>query len=206
MAATTFQTSTEASPCPSSFTFGPNVQVPFQTVTSAFFHHAQTRPDVLAARDLAAQPPREMTYGDLARRAATLSHKLRQSGVGPGQRVPLIVKRGADMLVGILSILMSGAQYVPLDGGVVPDSTLRFVLEQTGGSTVLVLRSTQHRLIGSNVQNVIVIDDATEAGDLYEKCTTPQDLATPDGGCYVIYTSGRFELRFLVVRRLLTLS
>ncbi|CRK17808.1 hypothetical protein BN1723_017577, partial [Verticillium longisporum] len=95
------------------------------------------------------------------------------------------------MLVGIISILTCGAQYVPLDGGVVPDSTLRFVLEQTGGRTVLVLRSTQHRLAGSGVSNVIAIDgdDVPEADD-YEKSTTPQDLATSDSGCYVIYTSG----------------
>ncbi|KAH7347570.1 hypothetical protein B0T11DRAFT_142722 [Plectosphaerella cucumerina] len=175
----------------SAFSLGPRAQVPFQTVTAAFFHHVQTHPDVIAARDLSVQPPREMTYGELAKRAATLSHKLRQLGVGPGCRVPLVVKRGADMLVGIVSILICGAQYVPLDGGVVPDSTLRFVLEQTGGSTVLVLRSTQHRLVGSSVQNVVAIDDISAEEEMYEKYTAPQDLATPDGGCYVIYTSGK---------------
>ncbi|KAL9942564.1 hypothetical protein ACHAO3_005188 [Verticillium nonalfalfae] len=182
-----------AAPCcpPLSFTHGPRAAPRFSTVTQAFFHHARVQPDVVAARDLSAQPERQITYRDLAQRSARLTHRLRQLGVGPGDRVPLVVKRGVDMLVGIMSILTCGAQYVPLDGGVVPDSTLRFVLEQTGGRTVLVLRSTQHRLAGSGVSNVIAIDgdDAPEADD-YEKSTTPQDLATSDSGCYVIYTSG----------------
>ncbi|CRK42975.1 hypothetical protein BN1723_016106, partial [Verticillium longisporum] len=182
-----------AAPCcpPLSFTHGPRAAPRFTTVTQAFFHHARVQPDVVAARDLSAQPERQITYRDLAQRSARLTHRLRQLGVGPGDRVPLVVKRGVDMLVGIMSILTCGAQYVPLDGGVVPDSTLRFVLEQTGGRTVLVLRSTQHRLAGSGVSNVIAIDgdDVPEADD-YEKSTTPQDLATSDSGCYVIYTSG----------------
>lgn len=178
----------------SPFSLGPMVKSPFDTVTAAFFHQVRTNPDALAARDLNASPPREITYGDLARRSAHLTHRLRQCGVGPGDRVPLVVKRGVDMLVGIVSVLTCGAQYVPLDGGVVPDSTLRFVLEQTGGtrSTVLALRSTRHRLEGLGVGSVVAIDeaDADANGDLYVRGTMPRDMATPDGGCYVIYTSG----------------
>lgn len=176
---------------PDSFVYGPQYQPLFETVPAAFFHHAAANPDVVAARDISVQPPRELTYGELARRSVKLAHKLRQLGIVPGDRVPLVVKRGVDMLVGIVSVLTCGAQYVPLDGGVVPDSTLRFVLEQAGGNTALVLQSTQHRLLDSNVRNVIAIDEPEDHDEnLYEQHTIPQNLATPDSGCYVIYTSG----------------
>ncbi|KAL2755315.1 hypothetical protein ACRALDRAFT_1076991 [Sodiomyces alcalophilus JCM 7366] len=176
---------------PDSFIFGPQAQPAFDTVTAAFYHQAEAHPHVVAARDLSAQPSREITYSDLARRSARLAHKLRQLGVVPGDRVPLVVKRGIDMLVGIVAILTCGAQYVPLDGGVVPDTTLRYVLEQAGGNTVLALRSTRHRLLDSGVRHVLAIDESDDVDeDLYEKHTTPQNLATPDSGCYVIYTSG----------------
>lgn len=192
--ATLLESPQESSP-PKSFSAGPKIKAPFDTVTSAFFHQVRTNPDSLAARDLSVQPPREITYGNLARRSAALAHKLRQFGVGPGHRVPLVVKRGIDMLVGIVSVLTCGAQYVPLDGGVVPLPTLQFVLEQTGGSTVLALRSTRHRLQGMNARNILTIDEEVDdEEDLYQQNTVPQDLATPDGGCYVIYTSGELLL------------
>ncbi|ROT35186.1 non-ribosomal peptide synthetase [Sodiomyces alkalinus F11] len=176
---------------PDSFVFGPQAHPKFDTVTAAFFHQATAHPDVVAARDLSARPPREITYSDLARRSARLSHRLRQLGVVPGDRVPLVVKRGIDMLVGIVAILTCGAQYVPLDGGVVPDSSLRFALEQAGGHTVLALRSTRHRLLDTGVRNVLAIDEPEGVEqDLPEMHTTPQNLATPDNGCYIIYTSG----------------
>lgn len=181
---------------PNSFIFGPRAQPAFDTVTAAFYYQAETHPDVVAARDLSARPSREITYRNLVRRSARLAHKLRQFGVVPGDRVPLVVKRGIDMLVGIVAILTCGAQYVPLDGGVVPDSTLRFVLEQAGGNTVLALRSTRHRLLDSAVRHVLAIDESDDAEeqDLYEQHTTPQNLATPDSGCYVIYTSGKLSM------------
>ncbi|KAJ0162580.1 Linear gramicidin synthase subunit C [Colletotrichum tanaceti] len=172
---------------------GPRIKSRYPTVTAAFYHHAETRPHVTAARDLSARQTREITYGDLAARANQLSRKLTGLGVKPGDRVPLVVKRGIDMLVGIVAVLSCGAQYVPLDGGVVPDSTLRFVLEQAGGKHVLCLQSTKHRFetLGCSCET-LVIDEV----DMGESQETPQalvchDLAEPEHGCYVIYTSGK---------------
>lgn len=148
----------------------------------------------MAARELTSSSAREITYQELAVRSATLTRKLRELGVTPGQKIPLVVKRGIDMLVGIVAILSCGAQYVPLDGGVVPDSTLAFVVEQTGGdnATVLVLESTKHRVSGLNVPNVIAIDAVTdEEDDMYSQSWVCQNMAEPDHGCYVIYTSGK---------------
>lgn len=178
-------------PVPIAFTQGDRIKADFSTVTAAFYHHAVSRPDVTAARDLSAQPT-DITYGDLARRANQLSRKLTTLGVKPGDRVPLVVKRGIDMLVGLVAILSCGAQYVPLDGGVVPDSTLRFVLEQAGGKHVLCLKSTKHRFetLDSGSCEILVIDEEQEKGKETSQALSFQDLAEPDHGCYVIYTSG----------------
>ncbi|KAI1039721.1 hypothetical protein LB505_012069 [Fusarium chuoi] len=62
------------------------------------------------------------------------------------------------MLVGILSILSCGAQYVPLDGGVVADETLRFVLQQTGGRIALSSKATAHRISNTDVTDVVIIE------------------------------------------------
>ncbi|KAL0940436.1 AMP-binding enzyme [Colletotrichum truncatum] len=173
------------------FTQGPLAKPQHPTVTAAFYHHAETQPDVTAARDLSAPQTKEITYGDLAHQANQLSRKLTTLGVKPGDRVPLVVKRGIDMLVGIIAILSCGAQYVPLDGGVVPDSTLRFVLQQASGKHVLCLKSTKARLETLGLaSSILVIDEDRENIARDTQILPYQDLAETHHGCYVIYTSG----------------
>lgn len=187
---------------PLRFSRGASEAIPFPTVTAAFFHHARAHPHALAARDLSSAV-REMDYATLASRSRRLAHCLRKLGVLPGDRIPIVVKRGIEMLVGILAVLACGAQYVPLDGGVVPDSTLGFVLEQAGApgrrTVALCLASTEYRVQAVRQDCLAVVipadgaDVEEEEGDEYEMATDEfVDLATPDHGCYVIYTSGEF--------------
>jgi acyl-CoA synthetase (AMP-forming)/AMP-acid ligase II len=165
---------------------GDCVDTPFSTVTSAFYHHARSCPDVTALRDLT-DPPKELTYKELANHAQELAAYLIAQGVCPSSRVPLVAKRGIDMVVGILAILSCGAQYVPLDGGVVPDETIRRVLEESKGGVVLCLTSTKHR-VASNLGHTVVVIDEVATPSLEESAHV--DLASPETGCYVIYTSG----------------
>lgn len=171
---------------PVSFTRGACSRPRFSTVTEAFFYYAATQPSVTAARDLSAEPPVEISYGELAQQSISLARRLRSLGVVPGDRVPLVVKRGVGMLVGIISILSCGAQYVPLDGGVVADETLRFVLNQTGGKVALTSKSTAHRLSNTGVSNIVTVEDVSES----DNKTDFVPFSQPEAGCYVIYTSG----------------
>lgn len=181
---------------PLRFSFGPRQTSPFPTVTAAFFSRAQVRPNDIAARDLSRAAPRTITYGQLAGRSRRLALQLRSRGVQPGDQVPLVVKRGIEMLVGIFAILSCGAQYVPLDGGVVPDSTLRVVLRQSRARIALCIASTEYRISGLEDEAckpvVISEDDGTPIGEnsSYPFEESFVDLAQEDQGCYVIYTSG----------------
>ncbi|KAJ4123262.1 hypothetical protein NW768_009796 [Fusarium equiseti] len=163
------------------------VDIPFSTVTSAFYHRARSFPDGIALRDLT-DSQKELTYSQLANRAQELAAHLIAQGVCPDSRVPLIAKRGIDMVVGILAILSCGAQYVPLDGGVVPQETIRRVLEQSKGGVVLCLTSTKHRVTSQHHSHTVVIIDEVATSPL--ETDIHLDLARPEGGCYVIYTSG----------------
>lgn len=177
-----------------SFESGPSTICPFPTVTAAFYNYAVNYPDAVAARDMSTSPMRELSYRELAQEAQSLAHNLRQLGVGRGQRVPLLVKRGLEMVVSIWAVLSCGAQYVPLDGGVVPESTIRTVIEQSGGNVVICVPSTERRL--KDIQGIndivpVVVEVKEQSGSAY---VTDQfmDLATSNDGCYVIYTSGKF--------------
>lgn len=176
-----------------SFEQGPVTTCPFSTVTSAFYHHARSYPDAIAVRDMTSSPPRETTFRELAIQAQSLAVKLKESGAGRGQRIPLLVKRGTEMIVGIFAILSCGAQYVPMDGGVVPESTIRTVIEQSGSSIVLCISSTEHRLKDLQqhgpLMHILIDEHCRSVGR--QDFNTPLDLATPESGCYVIYTSGK---------------
>ncbi|KAG9257212.1 putative NRPS-like enzyme [Emericellopsis atlantica] len=176
-----------------SYEQGEVTSCPFPTVTASFYHHALGFPDAIAVRDLSSQPPRELTYRQLRIHAQSLARKLRGLGVGRGQRVPLLVKRGQEMIVGIWAILSCGAQYVPLDGGVVPESTIRTVIEQSSCSVVLCISSTEQRLKDLHQDGPltpVLIDEHCRSDSETYSNQEVLDLATADDGCYVIYTSG----------------
>jgi non-ribosomal peptide synthetase component F len=173
---------------------GDEVPCPFPTVTAAFHHQVMQRPDALALRDLSKSPPQELTYRQLAARAHALALQLQHCGVKPSQRVPLVVKRGLDMIIGIWAILCCGAQYVPLDGGVVPDSTICHVFEQSGGNVVVCLSSTESRVKSLCSTATTIAVDSQNPQSSGSKAADLIDLATPDSGCYVIYTSGKRPL------------
>jgi non-ribosomal peptide synthetase component F len=180
-----------------SYEQGEVTSCPFSTVTASFYHHALGFPDAIAVRDLSSQPPRELTYRQLRIHAQSLARKLQGLGVGRGQRVPLLVKRGQEMIVGIWAILSCGAQYVPLDGGVVPESTIRTVIEQSGCQVVLCISSTEQRLrdLPQNGSLMpVLIDEHCSSDSETSSNQELLDLATANDGCYVIYTSGMIKL------------
>lgn len=179
---------------PKQFTTGPVVPCPFPTITAATRQAAASYPDLVAAIDLSQTVRREISYAQLEVRARWLAQRLRRAGVGPGDRVPLVVKRSIEMLIGIYAILLCGAQYVPLDGGIVTEATLQTVILQSGGRLVVCTASAKGRLQQTDSEivrgcRVLCVEDEVGHGD---EAVDPIDLATPESGCYVIYTSGSY--------------
>jgi acyl-CoA synthetase (AMP-forming)/AMP-acid ligase II len=188
-------------PVPQAFTTGPRQQPPFTTVTAAIRHWVRTCPSFTAAVDLSQHPGavREITYSRLDKQARNLAQRLRVLGVKRDDRVPLVVKRGIEMLVGIYAILLCGAQYVPLDGGVVVDQTLEQVLAQSGGRLAVVSEATKHRFEAAQsdlLQACVLVVVEREVRGTLPDCDPFQDLATPETGCYAVYTSGILALVF----------
>jgi acyl-CoA synthetase (AMP-forming)/AMP-acid ligase II len=138
----------------------------------------------------------EVTYGKLLLYAQFIALRLQQHGVAPGSRIALVTKRSVDMIAGILGILMCGAQYIPLDGAVVPDQGLEHAVIQSQSSVALCTGAFAPRLHSfSQLSSVLVLEELlAEAEHTRFQVDTTRLICEGDenSGCYVIYTSGQF--------------
>jgi non-ribosomal peptide synthetase-like protein len=78
-----------------------------------------------------------LTYGQLDQTARALADRLRQTGVGPGDRVGVQVQSGtSELYAAILGVLRSGAAYVPVDFDD-PPARAHDVLSRSGACAVV---------------------------------------------------------------------
>lgn len=172
---------------------GPQTSIPHRTVHEAFLKHAQQTPDSLAVKDYSKSPVKTLTYATLLQHAQNVASNLQtNAGVNPGDRVALVAKRGAEMVAGILGILMCGAQYIPIDGAVVPDQALVQIIGPSSSLVIVCLERSENR-IRTLVQsaNIIVLENVLE-----KPPTKPCQLiceGNENSGCYIVYTSGQIN-------------
>ena len=136
---------------------------------------------------------KQLTYGELNRRANRLARVLQQSGIGPEKIVGVCLKRSLDMVIALLAILKSGGAYLPLDPNY-PRERIAFML---GDARVAVL-ITRKGLVedrglrmedGDSRFRIICIDaDAAEIGR--RSARNPIIHVGSKNLAYVIYTSG----------------
>jgi amino acid adenylation domain-containing protein len=155
---------------------------PAVTLDRLFEARAASRPTAVAVL----QGDREVTYGELDRRAERLAARLRGLGVGRGALVGVAMERIVDLPAALLAVLKCGAAYVPLDPAY-PAERLAFMLEDTAAAVVI----TQRRLAGGlppGAPRPLLVDD----GDGEEVPPPPSRRRRPDPAdlAYVIYTSG----------------
>ncbi|MGW7415281.1 amino acid adenylation domain-containing protein [Streptomyces sp. NPDC054863] len=74
-------------------------------------HRAASTPAAVAVVDA----ERQLTYGELDRRANQLAHLLLRTGAGPDAPVGVALNRGVGLVVALLAVWKAGAAYVPLD-------------------------------------------------------------------------------------------
>ena len=93
------------------------------SIPAAFAAQAARTPDAVAVTFEGVST----TYRELDESANRLAHLLAGRGVGPGQRVALLLPRSAEAIVAMLAVAKTGAAYVPIDPAV-PAARMQFVL------------------------------------------------------------------------------
>ena len=93
---------------------GPREPLPHlytRSIVEIFLDQAAARPNYPAIEDGA----ETITYGELAKRTATLAAKLREAGIHRGEVVAIWAHRGADLAASMLGVLRAGAAFLILD-------------------------------------------------------------------------------------------
>ncbi|BCK68038.1 hypothetical protein Srufu_019910 [Streptomyces libani subsp. rufus] len=87
------------------------VDVPEATMAGLFERQVRRAPDAVAV----VRGAQSLSYGELNARANRLAHWLIGQGVGPEERVGVMLPRSVDLAVAALAVLKAGGAYVPID-------------------------------------------------------------------------------------------
>ena len=127
----------------------------------------------------------QLSYSELDRRANQLANYLIQTA-NP-DRVVLLAERSAEMIVGILSILKSGACYIPVDAAT-PADRIRFILDETKATLL-----TTHQELSceiSEINSTHICLERDKEVILRTPTSHPESTVGGNDLAYITFTSG----------------
>ncbi|OCC12470.1 non-ribosomal peptide synthetase [Streptomyces sp. PTY087I2] len=136
-----------------------------------------------------------LTYAELDFRTNALARLLLSYGIGPEDRVALLLPRSATLVEAVLAVAKTGAAYVPVDPAY-PQDRIAWTLQDAAPALVLTDTLTAGRTPATCTAPVLVLDDPT-TNDSWRRQTdrpvTDAERPSPlrqDNAAYLIYTSG----------------
>ncbi|MGB8407916.1 MAG: amino acid adenylation domain-containing protein, partial [Mycobacterium sp.] len=149
------------------------------SIPGMFAQQAASTPDAVAISG----DGRSLTYRELDEASNRFAQLLGGRGVGPGQRVAMLLPRSAGAIVTILAVLKTGAAYLPIDPAL-PPARIEFMLTDAAPFAAVTTADLAGLLDGFDGPIVDVDDPAVAAPGSALTAPGPDDIA------YVIYTSG----------------
>jgi amino acid adenylation domain-containing protein len=158
------------------------VEVRAETVPGAFRAQVVRSPDAVAV----AGGGEQVTYAQLDAWTDRLAHRLIRHGVGPDQRVGLLMERSVATVAWLLAILKAGGAYLPLHLSDPLDRMRRVLREAQAGLLV-----TDAVWGGRGAELGVPMLSAEEGPEAGTSSVAPATSSISPGHlAYVIYTSG----------------
>lgn len=155
-----------------------------------FIHELVARQASAAPDAIAIAGEKQLTYGDLDRRATRLARRLTAIGVRGEVPVALFLERSAELAIAALAVLKAGGAYVPLDPSY-PQTRIALLLEDCAAPVVLTHSSVAGKLPAGKWQTIVLDreekDAAASAG---APAHATGSKINPDSSAYIIFTSG----------------
>ncbi|HWX43943.1 MAG TPA: amino acid adenylation domain-containing protein [Solirubrobacteraceae bacterium] len=146
---------------------------------SGFLAQAALRPGQPALISATGQ----MTYAELAARAAGLARRLRACGVQPRSLVGVSVAKGCEQVVAVLGVLLAGGAYLPVDPEL-PDRRRHHLVEHAGAAVVVT------EVVGSLGWPDGILQIAVDDGEEVVRDSALEQVQAASDLAYVLYTSG----------------
>ncbi|MBT2382946.1 non-ribosomal peptide synthetase [Streptomyces sp. ISL-11] len=169
---------------------------PETTLQGLLRARAEQRPEATALTDAATATVTHHTYRDLLERAGLLATGLVARGVLPGDRVALLLPRGAAQVEAMLAVLLAGAAYLPLDPAL-PEGRKEFILADSGARWVIVPDGPdgwpEPAAVPAAFTGEVVAPAGLAAAGAHDPSAGPGPslpVVGPDSPAYCIYTSG----------------
>ncbi|MEW2624635.1 amino acid adenylation domain-containing protein, partial [Streptomyces sp. NPDC048106] len=163
--------------------------VPDSTLPELFEAQAAKTPDAVAV----VFEGTELSYREVNERANRLARLLIEQGAGPERFVAVAMPRSAELVIGLLAVLKTGAAYVPIDPEY-PADRIAYILTDANPMAIITVEDSGVELPADTAR--ILLDglatrqalSAQASGDL----TDSERLAPlhPGVPAYVIFTSG----------------
>ena len=182
-------------------------QIDGETVTTRFMENLEQNADraVLRSKDAAGEWS-EWTLGETADLTARLTSGLRHLGVGPGDRVVLMIRNRPEFHPLDLAVLFCGATPVSIYNSSAPEQ-IEYLVNDCGAKVAIVEdsgfleRFAKVSASTPSIDHVVVIDDSPSIGDdvvryadlaAFEATdlVSAALVASPDDLATIIYTSG----------------
>lgn len=148
-----------------------------RTVVTALIEQAEATPDAPAVVSRCG----ETTFGEFVEQVLRIAGAVDAAGIGPGDRVALLLPRETSTLAAFFAVMATGAAYVPIDPDG-PTHRVADILTESGAALVLTSAGRRHAI---DTAPVLTIDDAITHPPAAVR-TIPDNRAI----AYVIFTSG----------------
>ncbi|NVI92301.1 non-ribosomal peptide synthetase [Actinomadura sp. BRA 177] len=134
-----------------------------------------------------------LTYADLNERANRLAHELIARGIGPEDRVAVVLPRTPAIVVTILGVLKAGAAYVPIDPEYPSDRISYMLADARPSLTITVEAQSDGTVPHDGAVLVVAADGSADVGGRPGHDPSDDERVRAlrrDNAAYVIYTSG----------------
>ncbi|PRC48289.1 hypothetical protein C6A85_80595, partial [Mycobacterium sp. ITM-2017-0098] len=129
------------------------------SIPALFAAQAQRVPEAVALT----WGERSWTYRELDEITNRFTHLLADNGIGPGQRVALLLPRSAEAIMAILAVLKTGAAYVPIDPAA-PQARMKLILDDAAPTVAITNPELAERLAEQDLRIIDAQDIHADAG------------------------------------------
>ncbi|WP_010099288.1 non-ribosomal peptide synthetase [Ornithinibacillus scapharcae] len=130
---------------------------------------------------------KSLTYSELYQYSRSIERVLIEAGTRKENVVAVIMDKGWEQSVAVLSILMSGGIYLPIEP-TIPQNRLEYILEQSNVDIILT-QEKYYSTLSQSANHIIVINEERLPTTVeYPLELLPKQL--PEDIAYIIYTSG----------------